>query len=183
MGCLAGSSYGHDLGVQRMICDRRPYSTLARCQWHTGPPQFNTDRPLRGIIPARVKGMAAADSQHAAHRTGDRPVFPDRLDEVLTARGHKPAVSAQKWAERHLIQADAADKESRRNADDEPRGTAKRTPGAWRFNCGGAWGFVSGHWSGMNKGFAGTRHLQEAGLWLRVSQQVCSVGCDGPDDV
>ena len=63
--------------------------------------------------------MAAADSQHSAKASADRPVFLNRLDEVRTARWLEAAAVSKHPAEKPLIKSHQQDQNQRGNRDQE----------------------------------------------------------------
>ena len=63
----------------------------------------------RRIVSACMKRMTATDAEHTAETAAHSPIFLDRLNEILTARGAEPAVAAQQWAEQYLVQPNDGD--------------------------------------------------------------------------
>src|SRR5262245_39454912 len=55
--------------------------------------------------------MAACNPTYTAPRPPHGPIFSHRLDEICTARRLKPAVAANQWAQRPLVDPDHANQQ------------------------------------------------------------------------
>src|SRR5689334_9609621 len=69
---------------------------------------------LRRIVSSLAKRVAAQNSPYSLHKTANSPIFLDRFDHVIAARGPKTALPPEKRAQRELIHSHARDNRRRR---------------------------------------------------------------------
>ena len=86
-----------------------------------------TPRTLRRVVPLSAPRMAPADALDRAPSAATRAMLVDRVDRVLAARRHIPALPAEQSPERHAIEENEMDEQPAHGANemldrlDDPR--------------------------------------------------------------